>query len=133
LVISDDYRPAFEKSNRPAFDIFGQNAAMIYEPLKIKELRRLKKWSQQELARRAKLSQPTISALEAGEEHVKHSTLVAVVNALGVPLREVMKRPSKADEADQIDQAIALANALEPKVRAAWIAAGNALLNSEKE
>lgn len=101
---------------------------MLYDPKKIRDLRKEKDWSQAELAARAKLSQPTISALEAGEPHVKHITLVQVANALGVPLRDIMKKPTKAEEADQIDAAISVAMALDPKTRAAWILAGNALL-----
>lgn len=101
---------------------------MIYEPMKIRELRKQRKMSQVALAKRAKVSQATISALEKGEPHVKTVTLVQVAAALGVPLREIMKRPTKADEAQQIDDAIALATALDPQTAAAWIAAGKALL-----
>lgn len=102
---------------------------LIYDPVKLRALRKQRKFSQATLAKRAGLSQATISALEKGEPDVKHATLVQVAAALGVPLRDIMKRPTKAGEAQQIDDAIALAMALDAQTAAAWIAAGKALLN----
>lgn len=105
---------------------------MIYHPEKVRALRLQKKLSQATLAKRAGVSQATISALEKGEPEVKHATLVQVAAALGVPLREIMKRPTKADAAAHIDDAIALAVALDPETAAAWILAGKALLGGSR-
>ncbi len=106
---------------------------MIYEPAKIRSLRKERKWSQQELARRAGLSQATISDLERGLEHVKAATLTQVAVALGVPLKEIMRVRKSAQAEDQdLDDAMSLVLALDPASRAAWIAAGKALLQGRK-
>lgn len=105
---------------------------MIYDPVRLKALRKQQKLSQATLAQRARLSQATISALEKGEPDVKHATLVQVANALGVPLRDIMTKPTKAVAAQHVDDAIALAIALDAQTAAAWIAAGKALLGGSK-
>lgn len=107
-------------------------ANMVYDKEKLHALRKAKGWSQTVLAKRARLSQPTISALEQGEEHVKHATLVKIAAALQVPLRDLMAA-KKNDEGEDIDQVIALCVSLDPRDRAAWIAAGRAILEQRKK
>lgn len=105
---------------------------MIYDPSKIRELRKAKRWTQVELARRASLSQATISDLERGMPSVKAETLISVAVALGVPLKEITKAKA-GGEGQDIDDAIALASALDPQTRAAWLAAGRALLGGSSK
>lgn len=131
--MAKNYRPAYKKVNRHADCVSEDNVGMIYEPAKIRSLRKERNWSQQELARRAGLSQATISDLERGLEHVKAATLTGVAVALGVPLKEIMRvrKAGQSDEQD-LDDAMSLVMALDPNTRAAWIAAGKALLQGKK-
>lgn len=138
LVGGHDWQQVYRTTNilaigRP-FALSPTLRRMIYDQVKIKSLRGVRKWSQMELARRAGLSQATISEVEAGEEHVKAHTLQAICHALGVPLKDVMRvKGTKQEEVQQTDEAISLCNSLDPRDRAAWIAAGKALLeNSPK-
>lgn len=128
-----NYRHSDKKVNRHTDCTIKDNVGMIYEPAKIRSLRKERKWSQQELARRAGLSQATISDLERGLEHVKAATLTGVAVALGVPLKEIMRvrKLGQSDEQD-LDDAMSLVLALDPTTRAAWIAAGKALLQGRK-
>ena len=107
---------------------------LTYDNDKIRSLRRDRGLSQVSLAKKAGLSQPTISALERGEPHVKATTLTVVAAALGVPLKEIL-RPQKGPRNDQeaLEDAEALCLALDNKSRAAWLAAGKALLASSKK
>jgi transcriptional regulator with XRE-family HTH domain len=131
--MASNYRHSDKKVNRHADCDLGDNTGMIYEPAKIRSLRKERKWSQQELARRADLSQATISDLERGLEHVKAATLTSVAVALGVPLKEIMRvKKSALAENQDLDDAMSLALALDPATRAAWIAAGKALLQGRK-
>ena len=103
---------------------------LVYSPIKITGLREGLGLNQSELARKAKLSAPTIWALEEGRIKMpKFQTLKSVADALGVPLQAIM-----ADEqpADILEHLLAAATGLEPKNRAALLAAARALLDSQK-
>ena len=128
------YRHADKKVNRRANCILGDNGSMIYEPAKITERRKELKWTQQELGRRAGLSQATISDLEKGMAHVKAITLTNVAAALGIPLKEMMRVRVSTKATDQdFDDAMSIALALDAATRSAWIAAGKALLSGGKK
>lgn len=101
-----------------------------YSPQKIIALRKELGLNQSELARKAKLSSPTIWALENGDIKMpKFETLRKVAGALGVPLSELMaaEQPSNID-----DQLKATAGALTAPNKAALLAAAKALLDSQK-
>jgi transcriptional regulator with XRE-family HTH domain len=58
--------------------------------LRIRELRRAKKWKQRDLAREAGLSSVTVARIEAGYKHtIKQDTLSSIARALGVPVSEL--------------------------------------------
>lgn len=56
---------------------------------RLRQLRRLKGWTQQELARRAGVTEQTVVRLEAGQGEPRVSTMRAVAEALGVEIRQV--------------------------------------------
>jgi transcriptional regulator with XRE-family HTH domain len=103
---------------------------LSYSPKKIIALRRERGWNQSELARRARLSSPTVWALEKGETTMpKFETLRDIAAALGVPLSAIMadEQPSDIDA-----QLAATAGALSTPNKAALLAAAKALLDSQK-
>lgn len=103
---------------------------LVYSPNKITSLREDLDLNQSELARKAKLSAPTIWALEEGRIKMpKFQTLKSVADALGVPLQAIM---SEVQAADIMEHLLAAAQALEPKNQAALLAAAKALLDSQK-
>jgi transcriptional regulator with XRE-family HTH domain len=105
---------------------------MSYDGAKIITLRKTKGWSQAELARQARISQPSLHALEHQvTKRPKFDTLQQVATALGVPLREIM-RPSKKPTADQLADLTELFERLNPNNKAAVLAAVKALLDSQK-
>jgi len=57
---------------------------------RIKELRRAKGWSQEELAERASMQRSYIADLERGHRNASIRTLVKVANALKVAVRELL-------------------------------------------
>lgn len=103
---------------------------LVYSPIKITARREELDLNQSELARKAKLSAPTIWALEEGRIKMpKFQTLKSVASALGVPLQAIM-----ADDqpADILEHVLAAATALEPKNRATLLAVAKTLLDSQK-
>lgn len=105
---------------------------MIYDGQKIVALRNAKGWSQAELSRRARISQPSLHSLEHQvTKQPKADTLMRVAAALGVPLREILK-PSKKPTADLLADLAELFERLEPGNKSAIIAAVKALLDSQK-
>jgi transcriptional regulator with XRE-family HTH domain len=48
-------------------------------------------WSQEDLARHAKLAQPTISQIERGTKNPSLSSLIAICNALKIPLKAIFE------------------------------------------
>ena len=106
---------------------------MIYEGKKITALRGAKGWSMAELARRSRIAQPSLWALEHQRtKQPKAATLMAIAAALGVPLREILV-PHKRGASAGDDSADAVMRQLDPQNRAAWLAAGRALIDSQKK
>jgi len=103
---------------------------LIYSPAKIIAARKALGWNQSELARRSKLSAPTIWALEKGETvEPKYETLRDVAAALGIPLQAIMADEQPADIDNQL---MASSRSLTPANKAALLAAARALLDSQK-
>jgi transcriptional regulator with XRE-family HTH domain len=103
-----------------------------YDGAKIVALRKAQTWSQAELARQSGLKQPSIWGLEHQlTKKPKADTLMRVANALGVPLREIL-RPSKRTTADLAEDLIELFNRLDASNKQAVMAAIRALLSSQK-
>lgn len=107
---------------------------LVYDPAKIVALREGKGWNQAELARRAKLSQPSVWALERGETRMpKFETLAAIARALGVPLPEILAARPKGKKGENWDeQLIAAYQALDDGNKAALMAVAQSLLNQQK-
>ena len=55
----------------------------------LRQLRRLKGWTQRELARQAGVTEQTVVRLESGRGVPRVSTMRAIAEALGVPIRQV--------------------------------------------
>lgn len=107
---------------------------MIYDKEKIKALRLAQGMSQAALAKKAGVSQPTVSAVEHGEEHVKAETLTKLARALGVNLQDIMKqRVTSKDREGQRDELMALFEALDDPSRSALVAAAKAFLGPKKK
>lgn len=101
-----------------------------YDGPKIAVLREAKGWSQADLSRATKLSQPSIWALEHSvTKKPKAETLMKVAAALGVPLAKIMKGSNKPSSVDEL---AAIHAGLSPENRQALLAAAEALLNSQK-
>lgn len=106
------YRSAYRyvKSGvSPPYIGAGHNPPMLlpYDPGEIVRLREAKGWSQAELARRSRLSQPSVWALEHGETGMpKYATLKAVADALGVPVTSITAKRLKGKTAEEMDGAL---------------------------
>jgi transcriptional regulator with XRE-family HTH domain len=57
---------------------------------KVRDLRKERGWSQQELADRAGISMQTVSNLETGRHVPEIATLSKIAGALGVPLPDLL-------------------------------------------
>ena len=107
---------------------------LVYDPAKIIALREGKGWKQAELARRARLSQPSVWALEKGETRMpKFETLAAIARALGVPLKEILKAPPKGKKGEDWDEQFhATVQALDDGNKSALMAVAQSLLGQQK-
>lgn len=116
----------------PTYCALRENAFMlIYSPAKIIALREERGLSQSELARRAKLSAPSVWALEEGKTKMpKFQTLTAIAGALGVPIQALMSDKQPVDIDDRI---AATAAVLNPANRAALLAVATTLLESQRK
>jgi transcriptional regulator with XRE-family HTH domain len=104
---------------------------LVYSPEKIIAARKSLGLNQSELARRSKLSAPTIWALEKGDTvEPKYETLRDVASALGIPLQAIMSDSQPNDIDDQINAAAANLTAAN---KGALLAAARALLDSQKK
>jgi transcriptional regulator with XRE-family HTH domain len=68
------------------------NAKLVGE--RVRALRKAKRWSQEELADRAKVSQGTLSRIENGHVDMRMDTLTFVAMALGVPVHDLLLPPN---------------------------------------
>jgi len=97
----------------------------IYDPLKIIALREQKGLNMSELAKRAKISAPSMWAIEHGvTEMPRASTLLDIAKALGVTLSEIMSHQPVDDVIGKIQAAVAI---LPPDRQAAILAAALSL------
>src|SRR4051794_18452488 len=77
----------------------GRTRTVIVRGDKVAELRIKKGWSVAELARKARMSKPTIKDMEAGKRPQFESTLIRVAKALGIEdIRELRADTPKAGE-----------------------------------
>jgi DNA-binding XRE family transcriptional regulator len=67
----------------------GEGATLPGDVPSLRQLRRLKGWTQRELARQAGVTEQTVVRLEAGQGTPRVSTMRAIADALGVPIRQV--------------------------------------------
>lgn len=109
-------------------------ALIQHDPAKLVALLKEKGWNGADLSRATGLKQPSIWALLNGVTKMpKASTLIAVANALGVPLRDILKKPSgKQDSEELLDELLAAFAALEPANQRAVVAAAKALVGPPK-
>lgn len=107
---------------------------MIYDGKKIAALRDAKGWSQAELARRARIKQPSLWSLEHQmTKEPKASTLHALAQALGVPLRDILVKNPPKGAVPSAEDVLAIYEALSDVNKIALAAAAEALLkNSPK-
>jgi putative transcriptional regulator len=107
---------------------------LVYDPVKIIVLREKKGWNQAELARRAKLSQPSVWALERGETKMpKFETLDAIARALGVPLKDILAARPRGKKGENWDeQLIATYQALDDGNKATLMALAQTLLSQQQ-
>jgi len=105
---------------------------MTYDGKKIAALRLAKGWKAAELARRAKISQPSLWAIENEvTKKLKADTLISLANALGVPMKALLRAPKGKNGADSADQLIALYESLDAGNRQVLLAAAEALLKNQ--
>ena len=103
-----------------------------HDPEMLNRLLEDRGWTGADLARATGLSQPSVWSLLKGETKMpKASKLVAVANALGVPLKQILKHPSKSD-GDLSESMLSVFNALGPDNQRAILAAATALLKPPK-
>ena len=112
--------------------VFWHNSVMIYDGKKITSLRQEKGWSMARLAQQAKISQPSLWALEHQKtKKPKADTMMRIAAALGVPLQQIMPTQGvRLDDAEE--QLLAAFHGLRLENKGALIAAAKALLDSQK-
>lgn len=105
---------------------------------RVKTLRKARGWTQQQLAKKARIVQSSLSEIERGETKKGFGEtivrLAAALNTspewlatgLGTPAASI---PGGIEESE----CIAIFNALPPPMRAAWIATGRALLSADAQ
>lgn len=120
--------------NRRLYCVRQDNRGMIYDGKKIAALRDAKGWSQAELARRARIKQPSLWSLEHQmTKEPKASTLHALAQALGVPLRDILVKNPPKGAVPSAEDVLAIYEALSDVNKIALAAAAEALLkNSPK-
>lgn len=107
---------------------------LVYDPAKIVALRKAKGWNQAELARRARLSQPSVWALEKGETRMpKFETLESIARALAVPLKDILPVRPKGKRGDDWDEQFhAIVQSLDESNKAAIMAVASSLLGQQR-
>ena len=58
---------------------------------RVRQLRKRRDWSQEELAYRSGLARSFTGAIERGEKDVRISTLVKLANTFSIPMRDLFK------------------------------------------
>ncbi len=53
--------------------------------------RMVKKWTQQDLAKKAKITQAAVSQIEAGTKDPSLDTILAIAKALGIPVSKLFE------------------------------------------
>ena len=102
---------------------------MIYDGKRIASIREARGMTQAELAKRAKISQPSLWALEhMVTKEPKHSTLASVAKALAVPLSEILRAAASGDPTDSGEAMLAVYLQLDGKEKQAILAAARAFL-----
>lgn len=105
---------------------------MIYDGKKIVLLREERGLSMADLARRAKIKQPSLWAIE--HEHTKKpkaETLLNIAVALNVPLQTILTRKPNPDLNHEAALLSAVFQGLSPANKAALLATAEALANSQ--
>lgn len=120
--------------NRRVYPSIRENCHMQYDGKKITSLREAKTWSMGELARRARISQPSLWALEHQvTKKPKAETLFALASALGVPVKALLStRPSKLGVPTS-DQLEAIFESLDDGNKQVLVAAAEAILRNQRK
>lgn len=107
---------------------------LVYDPIKIISIRESKGWNQAELARRARMSQPTVHALEKGKTRMpKFQTLAAIAVALGVDVQDILAERPKGKASEALDrQLITAYTSLSDPNKMAVLAVAQSLLQQQK-
>lgn len=104
---------------------------MIYDGKKISTLREGRGWNMAELARRSKISQPSLWSLEHQRtKKPKADTLMRIAAALGVNLQSILSGNQKGE--NLAGEMSSLFQGLTPENQAALVAAAQSLLKSQK-
>jgi transcriptional regulator with XRE-family HTH domain len=107
---------------------------MQYDGKKIASLRESKGWSMGELARQARISQPSLWALEHQvTKKPKADTLLALSNALGVPLKALLRAKVSKRDIPTADELEAIFDALDDGNKQVIVAAAEAILKNQKK
>ena len=86
------------ENSRSGFDQCG--ALVHYGNMNIASLRKRRGWTQTDLAEMTKLTQPTISRAERGDDGTTMATLASIAAALEVPLADLFSSERSALEAE---------------------------------
>ena len=106
---------------------------MQYDGKKISLLRDGKGWTMGELARRARISQPSLWALEHQvTKKPKYDTLAAIASALGVPVKALLASKVAKRDVPSSDEMEAVFEALDDGNKQVLLAAAQAILKNQK-
>lgn len=121
--------------NRYADIISGDDGLMI--GARVKHLRLAKQLSQPELAKAAKISQPSLSLIERGHtKRLKGDTLMQLAAALGEDAEYIRtgRRPARKEDVGLAEaDALAKFRKLSPANRECWMGVADLLLKQQKQ
>lgn len=119
--------------NRRIYQPIRDNCRMEYDGKKITSLRESKGMSMGELARRARISQPSLWALEHQvTKKPKYDTLPAIAAALGVPVRDLLKAKISKKNVPTLDDLDTIFDSLDDANKQVLFAAAEAMLKNQK-
>ena len=96
-----DYKKDCEKAHKRYRDAMADSAKRkLVSATAVRQMRTDRDWSQQVMAKRAKISVRTVRRLEAADRAVNVRTVGAVATALGVAPEELMSEESEASRAN---------------------------------